>query len=156
VSLYLDTSVVVALLTEDPLNQRASAFLRDSSDTLIISDFGSVEFSAVVARRAALAIFDAWTARTARRVGISGADVADADTHLRRLDLTLLTPDAIHIAIAGRIGATLVTFDRAMAVSARAVGMAVTTPYGVAVSRKSARSLGRAGGSRRRRGERRI
>jgi predicted nucleic acid-binding protein len=47
---------------------------------------------------------------------------------LRRLDLTLLTPDALHIAIAARIDATLVTFDRAMATSARALGMAVTTP----------------------------
>jgi hypothetical protein len=140
VSLYLDTSVVVALLTEDPLNLRASAFFQGSSEILIISDFGSAEFSSVVARRvrmgtitpdhgrAALAVFDAWTARTAHRVGIAGADVAVADTYLRRLDLTLLTPDALHIAIAVRIGAMLVTFDRAMAASARVLGMAVTTP----------------------------
>jgi predicted nucleic acid-binding protein len=140
VSLYLYTSVVVALLTEDPLNLRASAFLQGSSEIPIISDFGSAEFSSVVARRvrmgtitpdhgrAALSVFDAWTVRTAHRVRISGEDVAAADTYLRRLDLTLLTPDALHIAIAGRIGATLVTFDRAMAASARVLGMAVTTP----------------------------
>lgn len=67
-------------------------------------------------------------AREAQRVEINAEDVAAADIYLRRLDLTLLTPDAIHIAIAARIGATLVTFDRAMAASARALGMAVTTP----------------------------
>ena len=67
-------------------------------------------------------------AREAQRVESSAGDVAAADTYLRRLDLTLLTPDALHIAIAGRIGATLVTFDRAMAASARVLGMAVTTP----------------------------
>jgi uncharacterized protein with PIN domain len=71
VSLYLDTSVVVALLTEDARNLRASAFLQGSSEIPIISDFGSAEFSSVVAQRvrmgtitpdhgrAALAIFDA-------------------------------------------------------------------------------------------------
>jgi predicted nucleic acid-binding protein len=140
VSLHLDTSVVVALLTDDPLNPRASVFLQGRSEIPIVSDFGSAEFSAVVARRvrmrtitsdhgrAALAIFDAWTARSARRVILSGEDVASADTYLRRLDLTLLTPDALHIAIAARIGATHVTFDRAMASSARALGMAVTIP----------------------------
>jgi hypothetical protein len=80
VSLYLDTSVVVALLTEDPLNLRASAFFQAGSEIPIISDFGSAEFSSVVARRvrmgtitpdhgrAALAVFDAWTVRTAHRV----------------------------------------------------------------------------------------
>ena len=41
---------------------------------------------------------------------------------------TLRTPDAIHIAIAQRIRATLVTFDQRMSESARALGMAVATP----------------------------
>ena len=50
-SLYLDTSVVVALLTDDPLNPRASVFLQGSSEIPSISDFGSAEFSAVVSRR---------------------------------------------------------------------------------------------------------
>jgi predicted nucleic acid-binding protein len=45
-----------------------------------------------------------------------------------RLDLTLRTPDAIHIAIARRLDATLVTFDQRMATNARALGMAVATP----------------------------
>jgi predicted nucleic acid-binding protein len=36
--------------------------------------------------------------------------------------------DALHIAIAQRLDATLVTFDQRMAASARALGMAVATP----------------------------
>jgi uncharacterized protein len=47
---------------------------------------------------------------------------------LRRLDLTLRTSDALHIAIAQRVNATQVTFDRSMARSARALGIAVATP----------------------------
>jgi predicted nucleic acid-binding protein len=42
---------------------------------------------------------------------------------LRRLDLNLRTPDAIHIAIAQRLGAELATFDVRMAESAEALGV---------------------------------
>ena len=59
---------------------------------------------------------------------ISPADVASATAFLRRLDLTLRTSDALHIAIAQRIGATLVTFDRQMADSTRTPGVAVAVP----------------------------
>jgi predicted nucleic acid-binding protein len=44
---------------------------------------------------------------------------------MRRLDLTLRTPDALHIAISGRVGATLATFDEKMAAAARVVGLPV-------------------------------
>jgi hypothetical protein len=66
--------------------------------------------------------------RSAQRTELAPIDIAAATTYLRRLDLPLRTPDAIHIAIALRIGATLVTFDRQMAVSARSLGSTVETP----------------------------
>lgn len=72
--------------------------------------------------------FDTWLARAADRVEIIPADVALATAFLRRLDLTLRTPDAIHIAITQRINATLVTFDQRMTAGARALGTAVATP----------------------------
>ena len=75
-----------------------------------------------------LSRFDTWLARTADRIEISPADVAVATAFLRRLDPTLRAPDAIHIAIAQRVDATLVTFDRRMADSARHLGRAVVTP----------------------------
>lgn len=139
-SLYLDASVLVALLSIDPLNARADAFLGAGPTDIIVSDFAAAEFSSAIARRvrtgeitretgpADLANFDLWTARLTQRVEIAPGDVAEAQAYLRRLDLTLLTPDALHIAIAARIGAILVTFDRAMTASARVLGMAVTTP----------------------------
>jgi predicted nucleic acid-binding protein len=55
-------------------------------------------------------------------------DLAAATMFLRRLDLPLRTPDALHIAIAQRVGAMLVTFDRQMAASARTLGSAVQVP----------------------------
>jgi uncharacterized protein len=140
VARYLDTSILVALLTPETFSGRAEAFLQNNTERLIVSDFAAAEFSSAIERRVrmreftldhsrrTLSRFDFWLARTADRVEISPADVSAATAFLRRLDLTLRTPDAIHVAIAQRIGATLVTFDRQMADSARALGMAVVMP----------------------------
>jgi len=54
-----------------------------------------------------------------------GADILRAEQLIRRLDLTLRTQDAIHIAIALRIDVALATFDRRMAGVARALGIQV-------------------------------
>jgi len=137
-SLYLDINVVIGLLTDDPLNSRATAMLRSNSEPLLISDFGAAEYSAVVGRRVrmgmitrqhgldALAIFDQWSVRNVGRVEIEPADVAAAGTYLRRFDLSLRTPDAIHIAITRRVGAMLATFDQRMAMAARSLDLVVT------------------------------
>jgi predicted nucleic acid-binding protein len=106
----------------------------------VISDLASAEFASAIARRVRtreltleqarqdLADFDLWSIRSAQRGDIRAADVAVATTFLRRLDLPFLTPDAIHIAAARRLGATLVTFDRQMAANARALDVAVAEP----------------------------
>ncbi len=48
-----------------------------------------------------------------------------AEAFVRRLDLALRTPDALHIAMAQRVDATLVTFDEKMATCAKALGTPV-------------------------------
>ena len=135
-SRYLDTNAAVGLLTADPLSARVRTVLRQSSEPIFISDFLGVEFSAVVSRKAragtitrqhaldALAALDQWSTRVSR-FALEAGDIARADLFVRRLDLPLLAPDAIHIAIAQRLGATLVTFDRQMAAAARSLGLAV-------------------------------
>ncbi|HLY45903.1 MAG TPA: type II toxin-antitoxin system VapC family toxin [Stellaceae bacterium] len=137
---YLDTSVLAALLRPEPSSNRADSFIRRNPADLTVSDFTAAEFASAVARwvrtrelnetaaRTALESFDLWLTRSAQRVEVSPADIAAATTFLRRLDLPLRTPDAIHIAIAQRLGATLVTFDRRMAASAAALGTAVAMP----------------------------
>lgn len=139
-SLYLDASVLVALFVIDPANARAAAFLASQPAMIFVSDFGAAEFSSALARRvrmhhltredALLAFehFDTWTTRAADRREITTADIAAADQILRRLDVNLRTPDALHIAIAQRLDATLVTFDRGMAAAAGALGVAVAIP----------------------------
>ena len=136
-SLYLDASVLVALVTNDALTARADAFLRTRRPTVIVSDFAAAELASAIARRVRMgevvdaeardvfATFDAWVARTAGRAETTAGDVAAAAAHLRRLDLTLRIPDALHIAIVQRIGAELLTFDERMAICARTLGVDV-------------------------------
>jgi uncharacterized protein len=69
-----------------------------------------------------------WVPRSAYREEVTTADIDGATRILRRLDVNLRTPDAIHTAIARRLEATLVTFDRGMAAGARALGVAVSAP----------------------------
>ena len=75
--------------------------------------------------RVVLSAFDRWMLTAAGSVEVSGADIALATSFLRRLDLTLRTPDAVHIAITQRLRAMLVTFDQRMATAARALGVEV-------------------------------
>jgi uncharacterized protein len=140
VSLYLDANILVALLTVEGLSERADDFIQSNVERLIVSDFAAAEFASAIARRVRtrettledarrdLADFDVWTARLTERTELNAGDIAAATAYMRRLDLTLLTPDALHIAIARRVDAILVTFDRAMAAAARALGMAVAIP----------------------------
>jgi predicted nucleic acid-binding protein len=137
VNLYLDASVIVALLTTDILTSRAVSYFRTHTPILIVSDFAAAEFASVIARRVrirevtkpvariAFAQLDAWMIRNTERAETTTADVMVAALALRRLDLTLRTADALNIAITQRIGATLMTFDEKMAASAKALGVAV-------------------------------
>ena len=139
-NLYLDANVLVALLTPDALADRSRGFVARVGASLTVSDFAAAEYASVVSRRvragalsraagsAALGAFDSWLASNARWVTVEPADIAAATGFLRRLDLTLLSPDAIHIAVARRLGARLVTLDRRMAVMAGALGVAVAEP----------------------------
>jgi predicted nucleic acid-binding protein len=127
---YLDASVLISLLTHDVFTLRARTFLRATKPLLVLSDFARAEFASAIARRVrtgeigaadakkAFGILDAWAARATAHIETLAADVRSAEAALRRLDLTLRTPDAINIAIAQRVGAHLATFDVKMAAAA--------------------------------------
>lgn len=125
------------MLTEDALTARADLLLERHDPVPLVSDFARTEFASAIAiglrdrrftepaARAAFQRLDAWTGMAARPVGTEPADIALAERFIRRLDLTLRTQDAIHIAMARRLDAALVTFDRRMAEAARRLGLAV-------------------------------
>jgi predicted nucleic acid-binding protein len=137
VSVYLDVNVIVPLFVADLLNDRAEKTLRNLDDDLIVSDFSAAEFSSVIARRVrtrdlraeeartAFSNFDSWCTRYSRRVEIDTIDVSGASSLMRRLDLALRTPDALHIAIVHRTSCKLLTFDRSMARVARTLGIEI-------------------------------
>lgn len=130
-SAYLDASVLVALFTNDPFSAAAESYFKAGQQSSILSDFAAAEFASAVGRRvrmgelsraeglAAFANLDLWAVMSANPVNIASSDIAAAQVFLRRLDLTLRTQDAIHIAVARRMGAPLATFDRRMQQCAR-------------------------------------
>jgi len=134
---YLDASVLVALLTADTFNARAEEFVASFMPIPVLSDLASAEFASVIARRFrmkilteaeardALSAFDAWAASEVSWVECTPADIARATAFMRRLDLSLRTADAIHIAIAQHAGATLATFDAQMLAAARVLGVPI-------------------------------
>ena len=136
-NVYLDASVLVALLTADSLTARADAFLRANTPVLIVSDFAAAEFASAVARwvrtrditveeaQKGFLAFDSWTAQATLREEMAAADIRAAEAFLRRLDLGPRTADALNIAIAQRVRAALATFDQTMASSAGVLGIPV-------------------------------
>lgn len=136
---YLDTSFLVGLFVDnDAFAAGAKHVYVEADDPLIVSDFAAAEFASVVARlvrmtivpmdeaRATFNRFDAWRARATKTEDVTGPDILAATTIIRRLDLNLRAPDAINLAIALRLEASLATFDRRLAENARALGIAVT------------------------------
>lgn len=133
-TVYLDASVIVALFVTDPFTDRASRWLQAERPALIVSDYAAAEFASALARlarmrdlaaadaRAACAHFDEWVERAAVRTETAAVDVRTAERLLRRFDLTLRAPDALHIAAAQRLDARLATFDETMASCAKALG----------------------------------
>lgn len=138
-SVYLDTSVVIALFLPDPLSDRASAALSAQRATLAVSDYVDLEFSAATRRlarsrsvtprsaREAVAEFDAWRTAHCEHLAVQDYDLSAAIALVRREDLALRGGDALHVAIAGRLGARLLTFDKKLASSARRAGLTVVS-----------------------------
>ena len=133
----LDTNVVVALFIEDAHSEAAEALLKTQGPNCTISDLVKAEFAGVMGRRfrggrltsasamAAMDDFDLWVSSGVTVAPLVPADFTEAALWLRQIDMALSTPDALHIAIARRLGLTLATFDRGMATAARALGLSV-------------------------------
>lgn len=136
---YLDASALVAVLLDEPVSP-AVRHLLVSGPEPFISSFCLGECSAAIAglvtmgrksRAQADALLDAlddWIARSAVMVEIHEADIADATLMVRSFDLKLRLPDAIHVAMAQRMEARLVTLDHRMLDAARILGVSCINP----------------------------
>ena len=138
-SAYLDASAIVPMFLDDAFSERMDSFL-EHAPQLQLSDFAGAEFASAIGlkirigelteaeARDAFADFDQWRMAATIRIETGQQDIRTAEAILRRLDLPLRTPDALHVAIVQRLGSHLVTFDERMAASARALGLTVTIP----------------------------
>ena len=135
--IYPDTSAIVALFRTGPHSAQARFVLDQASSGQRMSDLTLAETSAALTayhrgRPAGandlsrlLAIVDIWFAARVPIVRVDTRDIAEATLLVRRLDLRLRVPDALHIAVCRRIGARLLTFDQDQCAAAAALGIAL-------------------------------
>jgi len=132
-----DASALVSLFVGDDFGERCETFIETYAPNILVSDFAVVEFASAINKLVRMDMlttsvgqgvfvdFDAWRRRAVTHVSVEGRDLATADDYLRRLDLNLRTGDAIHIAVAARVGASLATFDLRMAQVAARLGVEI-------------------------------
>ena len=139
-STYLDASALLPTLIAEPATEAVYDCLGADGRELLVSDFAAAEVASALSRlvgmvllsdadaSARLADFDAWRAAMSSPVDIAASDARLAYIYARRFDLRLRASDALHLAIARRLDATLVTLDRRLATAAREMGVAVEVP----------------------------
>jgi predicted nucleic acid-binding protein len=140
---YLDASVLVGLIADETNRPLLVPHLDPDARSILVSDFCVAEVSAALTskgRRLGLpaasvdqdiARLDVWIDQFADRVRMMAVDVDNATIAIRRPNIALRAPDAIHIAVARRLTATLLTFDRGMARAAASLGVACINPADV-------------------------
>jgi uncharacterized protein len=139
-SVYLDASVLMPTLVEEPASAAVDAYMLAGGQELLVSDFAAAEVASVLSRlvrmsilaaddaSARLADFDVWRASMSSPVDVQASDIRLAYAYVRRFDLALRAPDALHLAIARRLNVSLVTLDQRLAEAARVLGVAVERP----------------------------
>ena len=134
---YLDASVILPMLVEEAASPAVDAFIARHPTGLVLSSFAAAEVASVLSRlvrtgqletadaRDRLADLDAWQALATEDVDVQPSDIRLAGLHVRRFELMLRAPDAVHLAICRRTDHVLATLDRRLAAAALAVGVPV-------------------------------
>jgi uncharacterized protein len=140
VSAYIDASALVPLQIIEAATVAVRNFLSSVRGEMVVSDFAAGEFASVLSRLvrmqqidvgtadSRLVLFDEWLESGTRQIAVDSADIARAVTLVRRFDLKLLMPDAIHAAVCERHGFALVTLDARLARAAERLGIEVIVP----------------------------
>ncbi len=139
-TLYLDASVLIPLVVTEPQHPDVAAFLTHYEAPFIATSFARGEVVSGLARQyrkgsltragaeALLDDLDAWYAANCRSPHIEDGDIKAATASVRRFELGLRLPDAIHLVSAQRLGCPLLTLDRPLHRAAEALGIRALCP----------------------------
>ncbi len=139
-TLYLDASVLLPMIVEEGMSEAVDALMERLESPPFVSEFAAGEVASALSRlvrmkhldtsdvRARLSDFDAWRTTDTAPQDVEPVDIRLAAVFVRRLELGLRMPDAVHAALCRRLGHTLVTLDVRLAGAAAALGIEILIP----------------------------
>ena len=136
---YIDTSFLAPYLIPEPTSDCVEKKLQElPSGSLLISQWTRTEFASLLARQVRMKALPHQSSTKVfgaldqiirdgliRVKSIEGDDYRLAASWLLTITTPIRGPDALHLGIVHRLGATLWTLDKKMAVAARFLGLDV-------------------------------